>query len=150
MAKQHPTKPCKTCPFRVDAPPGELGGSPSFRFIGQAFGPFYLPCHAQPGYDTLADDQLECAGAAIFRANCGLPPVKGLHVLPPGPEAFSSPATFLAYHESVTLDAADELLKRVTPERLCQIELQRSSNRLILRKKAQDEANGSADDSSGK
>ena len=39
---QH-TKPCKTCPFRRDCTPGELGGSSVETFIGQAFGAFHIP-----------------------------------------------------------------------------------------------------------
>lgn len=69
-------KACSSCPFSRQCEPGGLGGSPIEVYLGQILGPFFLPCHAAKGYkgnDTpLSPEHMQCAGAAIFRANIGV------------------------------------------------------------------------------
>src|SRR5215204_6012470 len=100
--KQH-TQPCKTCPFSRQCPPGELGGSSVGTYIGQAYGAaFWIPCHECIDYsdpDWRHQHQAgQCAGAAIYRANCH--PVKrppSLLALPTDTvTVFASPAEFFA------------------------------------------------------
>ena len=72
--KSKQKKPCKECPFRRDNTlEGEKpGGSSPEVYIGQALGPFWLPCHMDPEYKDKQSDPgcvNQCAGAAIFRAN---------------------------------------------------------------------------------
>lgn len=64
-------KPCAECPFARATP--WAGKVDPFRLMGQAFGPFMLPCHMDHGY-TPGDanpEVIPCIGAAIFRANVG-------------------------------------------------------------------------------
>jgi len=68
-------KPCGACPFkRVNSCEGpKPGGSPVTTYIGQTRGPFWLPCHKDKNYDAKESNPAtvqQCAGAAIFRANC--------------------------------------------------------------------------------
>ena len=72
--KSKQKKPCKGCPFRKESTlEGENpGGSPPEVYIGQAQGPFWLPCHMDENYADKQSDPgcvNQCAGAAIFRAN---------------------------------------------------------------------------------
>jgi hypothetical protein len=72
--KNRRKKPCKECPFkRENTLEGEKpGGSSPEVYIGQAQGPFWLPCHMDPAYKDKKSDPTcvdQCAGAAIFRAN---------------------------------------------------------------------------------
>lgn len=76
--EQSRKKPCKSCPFRRDndLQKPNPGGSPPEVYIGQSRGPFILPCHKGKNYagkETDLSQALECAGAAIFRANCEIP-----------------------------------------------------------------------------
>ena len=121
-------KPCKSCPFSRKVTPGELGGSPASKFIGQVFGPFWLPCHCSPGYEGNRSNpkHSQCAGAAIFRANIGraelLPPQ--LHKLPADAElVFASAAEFLAHHAGVTVEDAAGVLRLIPPAVLLKAEL---------------------------
>ena len=70
-------KPCPSCPFNRKVSPGALGGSPVETYIGQIHGPFVIACHMHidfrdPTWDVLHRYATtpQCAGAAIFRANC--------------------------------------------------------------------------------
>ena len=68
-------KPCKTCPFSKAVEPGALGGSSVETYVGQANGPFFLPCHESTDYDDpnwkKDTAKPQCRGAAQFRANVG-------------------------------------------------------------------------------
>ncbi len=118
--KQH-AKPCSTCPFQRSCEPGELGGSPTETFIGQAFGGFWIPCHECMDY-TDPDWRLQyaanqCAGAAIYRSNCHpaeRPP--DLLTLPENKElVFATPAEFFAHHKGIPLEDAQRILDRWPP-----------------------------------
>ena len=114
-------RPCKACPFirATEGGGSSLGGSPPETYIGQAGGPFVLPCHATYDPSLSAKEQdltqtQQCAGAAIFRANTGvgafLPP--HLHTLPPDKvTVLGTWAEFLAHHRQITLEAAQDLLR---------------------------------------
>jgi len=132
MAGQRPNRPknnnpmkqktecCAQCPFARATPKEYLDAKASERgesdlaemFIGQAAGPFLLPCHMTREFEDFRDDphasQL-CAGAAKYRANCGydkfLSPALGQ--LPPDREAaFGDPAELAVHHAGVTLQVA--------------------------------------------
>lgn len=70
-------KPCKGCPYRKDnnlntSTPGS--SSPAV-YIGQAMGPFYLPCHEDKNYKGKKTDYSitgHCRGAASFRTHIGV------------------------------------------------------------------------------
>ena len=76
-------KPCIGCPFKknnipcsTDTDASMPGGSHPFVYIGQARGPFWLPCHMDKNYKGKGSDPAtvsQCRGAAIFRSNCGKP-----------------------------------------------------------------------------
>lgn len=125
-------KPCHDCPFIRTTEPGELGGSSPFVYIGQAFGPFLLPCHNSPGYeeDKRDPDHLQCVGAAIFRANCDVAdkmPPQLLRMEKDSVLVFGSPAEFVAHHQEVAVEfAAYVLSAHTTPERLVAAEMRRA------------------------
>jgi hypothetical protein len=91
-----------------------LGGSHPFTYIGQALGPFVLPCHLHcdfkdPEWKAKAADTPQCFGASTFRANIGaqmfMPPQfprveKNLN------DVFASPAQFLAHHLKLSVPEA--------------------------------------------
>lgn len=100
-------KPCKKCPFnkKANLNVDELGGSHPTVYVGQAYGAFFLACHAAKGYDVekiKAGDftQTQCAGAAVYRANAGhdakLP--DALLKADKDPEQFQDAYDFLAFY----------------------------------------------------
>lgn len=132
-------KPCKECAFARSSIPGELGGSEAEVYIGQCYGPFYIPCHMT--YE-LGDPNIReklactggCAGSAVFRANLGwddrLP--AGINRLPPDHQAvFSTPAEFIAHHKRISLQDAQELLAKRPPLQLLKDELSKAEVRLL-------------------
>ena len=67
-------KPCRECPFtRTNELGPTCGGAfRSEQVLGQAHGPFWLPCHKDATYqgkESNPETVMQCAGAAIFRAN---------------------------------------------------------------------------------
>lgn len=81
MAKFKETKskkPCLGCPFKrvnTNEKPNP-GGSHPFVYLGQARGPFWLPCHQDKNYEgkgSNVETVSQCRGAAIFRSNCESP-----------------------------------------------------------------------------
>ncbi len=128
----HQQAPCGACPFRRSVGPGALGGSTPETFIGQAFGPFVLPCHqhcdfSNPDWklDTAATPQ--CAGAAHFRANVGVRLPDAIYALPPDAvRVFASAEEFLAHHAQCSVEHAGDLLALTTPHELMLVQLARS------------------------
>ena len=114
-------RPCSACPFLKSIKPGYLGGSDSTVYIGQGYGPFWLPCHKNCDFDDpnwKKDVTVQqCAGAAIYRANTGMshlhPP--HLHRLEKDPCVFESPEQFLAYHNNIPLEEAAAFLRKYPP-----------------------------------
>lgn len=133
------SRPCSECAFSRSSTPGELGGSHADVYIGQCYGPFFIPCHMT--YEV-NDEELRrnlhctggCAGAAVFRANCGwdsaMPP--GINKLPADHEAvFSSPAEFVAHHLQISVEDAKRRLAKTPPVELLQVELQKAEVRFL-------------------
>ena len=119
MSQHH--KPCKTCPFSRSCTPGELGGSPAETFIGQCYGPFWIPCHECLDYsDPNWREQYhasQCAGVAIFRANCFNDERNEFILTLPADTTlvFASPEEFLAHHTRISIDEAKRQLEKTTP-----------------------------------
>lgn len=126
-------KPCGGCPFgRVNnnekpAP----GGSHPFVYLGQARGPFWLPCHNDRQYDGKESDPAkvkQCAGAAIFRSNCGkkyrLP--EQLLDLPADHESvFSNEGEFYSYYSGMPMHDAHILLTDSTLDSFMFMEMEK-------------------------
>lgn len=102
--------PCAECPFARHVTPGKLGGSPIEVYIGQAYGPFYLPWHSdyepdsRERFDKGGAQVRQCAGAAIFRSNIGVAELMpdGMHQLPKDTEkVFATRGEFIAHHSEV-------------------------------------------------
>lgn len=135
--RQH-TTPCKTCPFRRSSTPGELGGSPTGTFVGQAYGAFWVPCHEAVDYDNPKwKEQYEtpqCAGIAIYRANCH-PEIGRPDVLLKLPEdkatVFASPDEFIAHHNDLPVTFVKEMLEDITPAMLCMAQMERTTSKFI-------------------
>jgi hypothetical protein len=130
------TKPCSGCPFSRKCQPGALGGSSPTTFIGQAFASMWLPCHMLYDPSKSAKDQDarqcgQCAGAAIFRANCKIRVLPGIKVLPSDTDAvFASPEEFLAHHSRLPLAVAADFLKHHTTYDLAVHELRKAGVRV--------------------
>lgn len=121
-------KPCAECPFARATAPGMTGGASPLVYIGQTSGPFLLSCHMDPGYEAnrRSPALLQCAGAAIFRANIGVASKmpKALHALDADHKlVFSTPAELLAHHAKAPLEAAQDILNVLTPDLLLNREL---------------------------
>lgn len=128
-------KPCPGCPFARATPPGEIGGSSPLVYLGQAAGPYYLPCHNSPGYaeNRRSFDHLQCAGAAIFRTHIEADVPGSLARLPEDKAAvFSSAAEFLAYHKQAPIEMAEAFLRHMTLEDLLRQQLQRPTNTIHI------------------
>lgn len=118
--------PCKECAFLRTIKPGELGGSAPQVYIGQAQGPFLVPCHKacdfdDPEWREKSFDTPQCAGMAVFRANIGvadqMPDM--LSKLPADKvNVFADEAEFLAHHAEVPLWCAKIWLHQFPPKTL--------------------------------
>jgi hypothetical protein len=129
--------PCPGCAFRRDITPGALGGGTPEQFIGQAHGPFQIPCHAHYGERSYSEVHAECeeipqcAGAAIYRANVGVAEAlpAQLHKLPADKEnVFATPAEFIAHHHQVPDVKWVEIAMEqsgMTVERMVRIEMRK-------------------------
>jgi len=129
--------PCTGCPFSRTGDPTKDGHADPMALIGQAQGPFLLPCHQEPSYFEERQGEIykkaQCAGAATYRSNLGIGDLfpKSFHILPEDHDkVFSKPAELLAYYEKITLDEAQERLKERTPEQLLRQELAKNEVRV--------------------
>lgn len=135
----HCKTPCPACPYSRTCEPGALGGSPVEKYIGQALGPFLLPCHqhcdfTDPDWKLKVESTPQCAGAAVFRANLGVNALmpKGLHELPANRgTVFSTAAEFVAHHRGVDLHTARMQLVLFPPEQMLRDELESKGRRII-------------------
>jgi hypothetical protein len=105
--------------------------------IGQAIGPFALPCHSDSEYDGKKSDLTtisQCAGAAIYRSNLGIAwkfPA-AFHILKEDKvHVFASAAELLAKFREITVEEAEALLKKTTPDMLLAQEFSKSEVRLV-------------------
>lgn len=93
VAKQI-TKPCEDCPFRKTATAGWLAGQTPADYCSMAHGDGVIECHTK----LLDGEPVQCAGAAIYRANvakrCDPPNLK----LPKSGTVFLSPIEFIQHH----------------------------------------------------
>lgn len=129
-------KPCGECPFSRTTKPGTLGGSSPMTYVGQAYGPFWLPCHSTHDYTCpearLDPNNSQCAGAAIHRANIGradLMPQPLLHLPPDCKRVFATQAEFLAHHLQLTVLEAEVILETTPPDQLMQHEFRVAQER---------------------
>lgn len=109
-------EPCPQCPFSRSVAPGALGGTRPEAYVGQAAGPFSLPCHMHCDFDdpdwkskvTLVP---QCAGAASYRTHTGVADrmPEGIPILPANPQVFSSAAEFMSHHARIPLSVAEIL-----------------------------------------
>lgn len=107
-------KVCPECPFSRAVEPGALGGSHPYKYIGQAIGPFVLPCHMHcnfedPQWREKSFETPQCFGASTFRANIGvqaLMPTQFPRVPQDTSTVFASAAEFLAHHTKLSLREA--------------------------------------------
>jgi hypothetical protein len=97
------------------------------RFVGQAIGNFALPCHMQKSFVDWRKNPMACnacAGAAIYRANCGYSHPDQIPHLPQDHEAvFSSPEELLAHHLGIEKQEAANRLAVKPPRFLLLQEL---------------------------
>lgn len=86
------TNPCSDCPWARDALNGWLGGHTAEEWVAFAHGEARIDCHVHPN--------VQCAGAAIYRANnCKVPrDPETLQLKPNTKLVFRSPRVFLAHH----------------------------------------------------
>ncbi len=127
-------KPCNECPYRKGTKFN--GGSPPEVYIGQAYGPYLLSCHLSPGYFANPRDpsHLQCAGAAIFRANIErdtVMPPKMLRLPKDTEVVFETPAEMFAHHRRVSLARAEAILHQIPPEAMLQAELRKLGNQPV-------------------
>jgi len=118
-------------------------------YLGQAALPFFLPCHCSPGYRGNATtpidaDVMDCAGAAIFRANIGVygwspfAPSWSPHLLRLPAQSdltvFATAAEFYAYHVQCTPEEAKErtTMRRVGEAAARELRLAIELNRMTL------------------
>lgn len=121
-------KPCEECPFARKTEPGMTGGTGPSVYVGQAMGPFLLSCHMSPGYaeDRRSSRNLQCAGAATYRANIGVASLMPdfLLKLPADRErVFAEPAELLAHHLGVPIELTRLYLEQHPPSELLGMEL---------------------------
>lgn len=132
-------KPCKACPWIRASEPGYLGGSEAEVYVGQAVLPFWLPCHSSANYEGKASDVnavVECAGAAMFRANIGVKLPPSLLSMPADQEvAFGSLAEFYAHHKGIPVAVAEKILTDAKIRELAEKELNDANVRMQLKRK---------------
>ena len=115
LSKKRLKRPCKSCPFargRDSDWDHSLGGSPPEVYLGQARGEFWLPCHMDKEYSDKDSSPLlvaQCAGAAIFRANCDDGLKRPDHILKLDADTklvFSNQAEFLSFYRDIDMGEA--------------------------------------------
>ncbi len=91
-AKRQHKKPCHDCPWRRTAMPGWLGGDTPAAWVAEAHSDNVIECHTRLG--------VQCAGAAIYRANvCKTSRDTSVLRLPSAHAVvFSSPTEFMLHH----------------------------------------------------
>lgn len=128
--------PCTGCPFSRTGCPSPTAVDP-LRLVGQAEGPFLLPCHQEPQYEEERQGRIyekaQCAGAAIYRANRGIGGLfpKSFHILDANADkVFTTPAELVAAYKKIPLAEAEAILAEHPPEELLQRELARNQVRV--------------------
>jgi hypothetical protein len=133
-------RPCVGCPFAREnnLEGSKPGGADPRVYVGQAYGPFLLPCHMDPKYeqDKRSTELVQCAGAAIFRANvgrAGLMPPEMLHLPADAELVFANANEMVAHYFGITLAEAETLMKRTPPLWLMHHELRQQGCQFLER-----------------
>jgi hypothetical protein len=134
-------KPCKECPFNRNSvlKPGAdaLGGSHAGVYIGQAEGPFWLPCHMDKQYQGKESDinkVSQCRGAAIYRSNIEVAhkmPKELLTLEKNTEDVFESHAEFLMHHEKLNKETALHFLKFYPPSYFLRAEMRKQEVKVL-------------------
>lgn len=128
-------KACLGCPFKrvnTNEKPNP-GGSHPFVYLGQARGPFWLPCHQDKNYvgkGSNPETVTQCRGAAIFRANCedGYKRPDQLLVREKDKEAvFESEAEFAGHYLDVPTPMMERMLTKETLDKMMMKEITQPS-----------------------
>lgn len=96
-------RPCSDCPWARASLKGWLGGVDADTWLRAAHGEEQIACHTLTG--------AQCAGAAVYRANCLKRPRPGSgNITLPADKVrvFATPAEFLAHHAEAGRRAAAE------------------------------------------
>lgn len=114
------TTPCRDCPFARHTEPGCTGGSSVMTYVGQAQGPFFLPCHNSPGYeeDRNSKQHEQCAGAAIFRSNIEVQdrlPLDLLRLPKDTESVFETLEEFIVHHNQIPESVVLLILQIIPP-----------------------------------
>ncbi len=128
-------KPCKGCPFKRENnnEKPNPGGSHPFVYLGQARGPFWLPCHADKNYQGKGSNVAtvsQCRGAAIFRSNCDVQyqkPEQLLKLPADKEDVFANEAEFVSHYLSVEMPLAKDLTDRNSLDRMMYEEITKPS-----------------------
>lgn len=113
-------KACLGCPFKkinTNEKPYP-GGSHPFVYLGQARGPFWLPCHADKNYEgkgSNVETVSQCRGAAIFRSNCENQyplPKELLKLEKDTDDVFENEAEFASHYLGGPVDKWKKVLKK--------------------------------------
>ena len=97
--------PCFDCPWRREAAQGWLGPFSAEEWEQIAHGEAPIACHLTLDGDKgwASNGVLQCAGAAIYRANvCKQPKDPAVAVLPADRELVFSFGEFVEYHDRIT------------------------------------------------
>ena len=114
FAESKSKKACLGCPFKkinTNEKPNP-GGSHPFVYLGQAHGPFWLPCHQDKNYQGKGSDTAtvaQCRGAAIFRSNIGVAdkmPPQLLKLEEDKENIFANETEFLEHYLDISEDEA--------------------------------------------
>lgn len=137
----HPSKPCPQCPFARATSKEYLDtrGQNGERFVGQAVGPFMLPCHMHKAFDNWRENPIgpdaatPCVGAAVYRSNNGYTHLPD--VIPRYAEdreaVFASPEELLAHHKGTTVEEERKFLKTKPVIAMCMDEMRSRSVQFI-------------------
>jgi hypothetical protein len=111
-------------------------------YIGQALGPFNVPCHRacdfrDPEWKSKTTDKMatpneviQCAGMAVYRSNIGVAGLMpdALPCLPASEDVFANAAEFMAHHEQIPLREARRRLEVTPPRQHLLDQLRRQDN----------------------
>lgn len=103
--------PCFDCPWRRNAVKGWLGPWSAEEWEQIAHGEAPIACHVTLDGDNgwNSDGVVQCAGAAIYRANvCKDPRDPAVATLPPDKELVFAFGEFVEYHDGITKEEHQE------------------------------------------
>jgi hypothetical protein len=102
------TKPCEDCPFRRNAIPGWLAGQSPADYCSMAHSETLIECHCH----VKDGKHIQCAGAAIYRANTFKRVALPCITLPADRKSvFATPVEFLEHHSE----------KKLTPKQISEM-----------------------------